>query len=124
MLKIEDLKFDDLGDSASAYDPGDEAVVVVTAGEEGYRSEDTDETIITFAVRSQTGSIVQFRRTSSTWNDIFNEGRYMTPFKLPEAAGKYQIALYFDGRLVSESIFSINETEQSGQTEEDAGDEG
>ena len=102
----EEWTFDDLGDSKESFDPGAEAVIVLTAPE-GYKSDDEDETAITLAVRGENGKLVQFRAVSGVWKEIFNDGRYLTTFKLTDKPGSYQMELYFDGKLVSERVFTV-----------------
>ena len=112
----EDWKFDDLGDSKDSFDPGAEAVVVLSAPDE-YKSEDADETAITLAVRGENGKLVQFRADTGIWKELFTDGRYLTTFKLTDTPGSYQLELYFDGKLVSEHVFTV-EGEQETNAEE------
>ncbi len=114
--------YDDLGGSAEEYDPGTEAAVVLQAPEK-FKDDDKDETMITIAIRGENGSVVQFRRDSSTWNDIWKEGKFLTTYKLPETAGSYQLELYFDGKLVNETVFSVEGEEEADTGEEAAAEE-
>ncbi len=69
------------------------------------------------AVRGENGKLVQFRTQASPWNELFTDGRYLTTFKLTDAAGSYQLELYFDGKLVSQQVFTITGDEASSEEE-------
>ena len=107
-----DWSFEDLGDNVDAFDPETE-IAVVLQGPEQFNVSDTDETAITLVVRDKNGGVSTCRTVSSTWNDIWNNGRYLTSVKLPANPGKYQIELYFDSQFVNQRVFTVN-----GDTEE------
>ena len=86
---------------------------MVLQGPEQFNVSDTDETAITLVVRDKNGGVSTCRTVSSTWNDIWNNGRYLTSVKLPANPGKYQIELYFDSQFVNQRVFTVN-----GDTEE------
>ena len=116
----EDWNYDDLGESKESFEAGSDAVVVLLAPD-GYKTDEEDETAITLAVRGENGKLVQFRSDAGVWKEIFTDGRYLTTFKLTDTPGSYQLELYFDGKLVSEHVFTI-EGEQ--EAEEDTSEEG
>ena len=103
----DDWTYDDLGDSAEAFDPEAE-IAVVLQGPEEFNLRDTEETGITLVIRDQSGGVSAYRTVSSTWNDIWNDGRYLTTFKLPATPGKYQVELYFDSQFVNRQVFTVN----------------
>ena len=117
--------FDDLGDSVDSFAPGAEAAVVLAAPE-GYRSEDEDATAITLAVRGENGKLVQFRVAEGVWREIFTDGRYLTALKLTDKPGSYQLELYFDGKLVSRRVFTVegDSSSEEASSEEEAPKEG
>ena len=117
--------FDDLGDSIDTFAPGAEAAVVLAAPE-GYRSEDEDATAITLAVRGENGKLVQFRVAEGVWREIFTDGRYLTALKLTDKPGSYQLELYFDGKLVSRRVFTVegDSSSEEASSEEEAPKEG
>ena len=103
----EDWTYDDLGDSAEAFDPDTEAALVLQGPEE-FNLRDTEETAITLVIRDETGGVNACRTVSSTWNDIWRDGRYLTSIKLPAAPGKYQVELYFDSQFVNRRVITVN----------------
>ena len=103
----EDWGFDDLDDAREGFEPGENAVVVLQAPER-FAAYDRDETLITLVIRDQTGGVTAFRTVSSTWNDIWRDGRYLTDLKIPDAPGKYQLELYFDSQFVNQKVFTVN----------------
>ena len=119
----EEWTFEDLGDSAESFDPGATAAVVLTAPED-YTSDDEDETSVTLAVRGENGKLVQFRMERSAWNQLFTDRRYMTSFALTEQPGTYQLELYFDGKLVTQRVFTVVGTEQEQADEAQSSEEG
>ena len=103
----EDWGFDDLDDAREGFEPGENAAVVLQAPER-FAAYDRDETLITLVIRDQTGGVTAFRTVSSTWNDIWRDGRYLTDLKIPDAPGKYQLELYFDSQFVNQKVFTVN----------------
>ena len=103
----ENWGFDDLDDAREGFEPGENAAVVLQAPER-FAAYDRDETLITLVIREQTGGVASFRTVSSTWNDIWRDGRYLTDLKMPDAPGKYQLELYFDSQFVNQKVFTVN----------------
>ena len=104
--EADDWTYEDLGDSAESFDPKADAAVVLQAPEK-FHNWDTAETSITLVIRDASGGIAAYRTVSSTWNDIWRDGRYLTSFKLPETPGEYQMELYFDSQFVNRRVFTV-----------------
>ena len=104
--EADDWTYEDLGDSAEAFDPKTDAAVVLQAPEK-FQTWDTAETSITLVIRDASGGIAAYRTVSSTWNDIWRDGRYLTSITLPETPGEYQMELYFDSQFVNRRIFTV-----------------
>ena len=90
-----------------AFDPSTE-IAVVLQGPEQFNVSDTEETAITLVVRDKNSGVSAYRTVSSTWNDLWNDGRYLTSVKLPVDPGKYQLELYFDSQFVNQRVFTVN----------------
>ena len=102
----QDWSFDDLDESVEEFDPDEEIALVLQAPEE-FRSQDTEETSITLVIRNADGAVAAYRTVSSTWNDIWRDGKYLANLRLPNTPGKYQAELYFDSQFVSSHVFNV-----------------
>ncbi len=112
----EDWTYDDLGDEAEEFAPGQELAVVLQAPEE-FTTWDQDETSITLVLRGENGRIAKYWVVSCTWNDMWNGNRYLTSAQLPDSPGHYQLELYFDNQFVQSCLLTVAE-EETPQTEE------
>lgn len=104
---MEDWGMDDLGDQEDAFVPGT-GIAVVLKAPDGYNKRDRDETPITLVLRDESGKVVSYEAVSCTWNDIWNNDRYLTSLKLPQTPGKYQIELYFNNQTVNSCVVTVN----------------
>lgn len=104
---MEDWGMDDLGDQEDAFVPGT-GIAVVLKAPDGYNTKDKDETPITLVLRDESGKVISYDAVSCTWNDIWNNDRYLTSLKLPETPGKYQIELYFNNQTVNSCVVTVN----------------
>ena len=77
-------------------------------------------------MRGENGKLVQFRVAEGVWREIFTDGRYLTALKLTEKPGSYQLELYFDGKLVSRRVFTVegDSSSEEASSEEEAPKEG
>ena len=108
----EEWGYDDLGDKAENFDP-EASVAVVLQAPEGYNKRDKDETPITLVLRDESGKVISYDAVSCTWNDIWNNDRYLTTVKLPETPGNYQIELYFNNQTVNSCVVTVNGEESA-----------
>ncbi len=99
--------YDDLGDAAENYDPG-VSVAVALKGSASFASSDADETPITLVIRTENGNVVAYEAVSHAWNEIWQNGRYLTSLKLPQTPGSYQVELYFNGGYVNRCAVTVN----------------
>ena len=77
-------------------------------------------------MRGENGKLVQFRVAEGVWREIFTDGRYLTALKLTDKPGSYQLELYFDGKLVSRRVFTVegDSSSEEASSEEEAPKEG
>lgn len=117
---MEDWGIDDLEGEEEAFVPGT-AVAVVLQAPDGFNKRDRDETPITVVLRDESGKVVYYKAVSSTWNDMWNDGRYLTTVSLPETPGKYQIELYLNNQTVNSCVVTVNgeETPEDAQPTEE-----
>ena len=106
---MEDWGIDDLDDEEDTFVAGAGTAAVVLQAPDGFNGSDQDETPITVVLRDESGKVVYHKAVSSTWDDIWNNGRYLTTVSLPEIPGSYQIELYFNDQLVNSGVITVSE---------------
>lgn len=103
---MEDWGIDDLDNEEEVFGRGS-VVAVVLQAPDGFNGRDQDETPITLVLRDESGKVVYYKAVSCTWDDIWNDGRYLTSFSPPETPGKYQIELYFNNQTVNSCVITV-----------------
>ncbi len=104
----ENWKYSDLrsSDYTSVFSVGQKASFVVHLDKKCDSSEDPIEAL--FVVRDQNGTVVCTSSSSASWNDLWNN-RYceLDIPALPEIAGTYKIAVYFNGMAVCQDTLTV-----------------
>ena len=69
-----------------------------------------DEIITMFVIHDIDGNFITYSSESRTWNDIWNKSyAEFNISQVPAAAGDYTVAMYFNGKFVTQKAFTITE---------------